>query len=120
MCGDENPLSLRLRFNADEGGAVHTVFRGHEGLQGYRGILHGGVISSILDSAMANCLFHQGIEALTGDLHVRFLKPVPCGASLAVRAWVETSLPPLYQLRAEISCGEIIMAKAEATFAKFN
>jgi acyl-coenzyme A thioesterase PaaI-like protein len=61
----------------DRDGAVHTVFKAHEGLQGYRGILHGGVITALLDAAMANCLFLKGVEALTGDLHVRFLKPVP-------------------------------------------
>jgi len=120
LCGDKNPLSLQLSFTADESGAVHTNFKAHEGLQGYRGILHGGVISSLLDAAMTNCLFHQGIEALTGDLRVRFLKPVPCSASLDIRAWVATSLPPLYQLRAELFCGETVMAKAEATFARFN
>jgi acyl-coenzyme A thioesterase PaaI-like protein len=120
MCGYENPLSLRLCFKADERGIVHTVFKGNEGLQGYRGILHGGVISSLLDAAMTNCLFNQGIEALTGDLRVRFLKPVPCTVSLDIRAWVETSLPPLYQLRAELVYGETVMARAEATFARFN
>lgn len=119
MCGNENPLSLRLSFKADEQGIVHTVFKGHEGLQGYRGILHGGVISSLLDSAMTNCLFHLGVEALTGDLYVKFLKPVPCTASLDIRAWVATSLPPLYQLRAELVCDETVMAWAEATFARF-
>ena len=120
MCGEENPLSLRLRFEPDENGAVHTVFKGHEGLQGYRGILHGGVISSLLDAAMTNCLFHLGVEALTGDLQVRFLKPVPCTVAVDIRAWVETSLPPLYQLRAELVCGETVMARAEGKFARFN
>ena len=120
MCGNENPFSLRLCFNTDAEGIVHTVFKGHEGLQGYKGILHGGVISSLLDAAMTNCLFHQGIEALTGDLHVRFLKPIPCNASLDIRAWVATSLPPLYQLRAELVYRETVMAWAEAGFARFN
>ncbi len=120
MCGEENPLSLRLRFEPDDNGAVNTIFKGHEGLQGYRGVLHGGVISSLLDAAMANCLFHQGVEALTGDLHVRFLKPVPCTVSVDIRAWVVTSLPPLYQLRAELVYQETVMAWAEAGFARFN
>lgn len=120
MCGEENPLSLRLSFKQDDNGAVHTVFKAHEGLQGYRGILHGGVISALLDAAMANCLFLKGVEALTGDLHVRFLKPVPCTASVDIRAWVETSLPPLYQLRAELVYEETVMAWAEAGFARFN
>jgi hypothetical protein len=120
MCGEQNPLSLRLCFEPDGNGAVFTIFKAHEGLQGYHGIIHGGVISALLDSAMANCLFHQGVEALTGVLHVRFLKPVPCTASVDIRAWVETSLPPLYQLRAELIYQETVMAWAEGKFARFN
>jgi acyl-coenzyme A thioesterase PaaI-like protein len=120
MCGEKNPLSLRLDFKPDGNGAVHTLFKAHEGLQGYHGVLHGGVISALLDAAMANCLFLKGVEALTGDLHVRFLKPVPCTVLVDIRAWVETSLPPLYQLRAELVYQETVMAWAEAGFAKFN
>jgi hypothetical protein len=48
------------------------------------------------------------------------LKPVPCTASVDIRAWVETSLPPLYELRAELLYQETVMARAEAGFAKFN
>ena len=118
LCGEKNPWSLRLRFKPDDNGAVHTVFKAHEGLQGYHGILHGGVISALLDSAMTNCLFHQGVEAVTGDLHVRFVKPVPCPESVVIRAWVVTSLPPLYRVRAELVCQETVMAWAEAKFAK--
>lgn len=120
LCGDKNPLSLQLSFTVDDTGVVHSVFKAHEGLQGYRGILHGGVISSLLNAAMTNCLFLQGIEALTGDLYVKFLQLVPCTASVDIRAWVQTSMPPLYQLRAELVYWETFMAWAEAKFARFQ
>jgi acyl-coenzyme A thioesterase PaaI-like protein len=35
-------------------------------------MLHGGVISSILDGTMTNCLFAHGTVAVTAELRVRF------------------------------------------------
>jgi acyl-coenzyme A thioesterase PaaI-like protein len=115
LCGEKNPWSLNLSFHADNGG-VMTKFQTRQALQGYKGIIHGGVISALLDAAMTHCLFHQGIRAVTGDLRVRFLKPVSCHGVLNLRAWILSATPPLYRLKAELSTGEQIMAWAKATF----
>jgi acyl-coenzyme A thioesterase PaaI-like protein len=93
-----------------------TRFEPDKELQGYDGIVHGGVIASLLDAAMTHCLFHRGIQAVTGDLHVRFVRPVDCNASLEIRAWVLSSNLPLYRLRAELVFDEHIAAWAEAKF----
>lgn len=116
MCGDLNQLSLRLKFVADGGGAVEAPFQGNSLLQGYDGILHGGVISSLLDAAMTHSLFHHGIEAVTGELTVKFVTPVPCDAGLTVRGWLVNATPPLYLLAAELLRSGVVMASAEAKF----
>lgn len=116
LCGDLNPRSLRLRFEVGEDGVVRTTFKAQADLQGYDDILHGGVIAALLDSAMTHCLFHQGVQAVTGDLRIRYLQPVQCSASLDIQAWLLSSHPPLYRLRAEILAGQQIMAWAEARF----
>ena len=81
LCGNRNPLSLGLSFHPGDCGDINATFQAHPRLQGYQGILHGGVSSALLDAAMTHCLFHQSIEAVTGDLHVRFLKSVPCNVT---------------------------------------
>lgn len=116
LCGNLNPRSLKLSFQAAEDGIVRTRFNAVTELQGYADILHGGVIASLLDVAMTHCLFHRGVQAVTGDLHVRFIQPVSCNASLEISAWVLSSYPPLYRLRAEIVLDERIVAWAEAKF----
>ena len=116
MCGEGNPFGLKLKFKLNEKGEACACFRGASRLQGYKGILHGGVISAILDSAMTNCLFLHGVEALTGKLEVRFLKPVPCDGTLKIIAGIITSRPPFHRLKAHMKCGEIEMAEAEAKF----
>ena len=109
-------MSLRLIFEPGVSGDVSASFQGNSLLQGYDGILHGGVISSLLDSAMAHCLFHRNIEAVTGELCIRFIMPVPYAAKVTLRAWLVTATPPLYLLKAELSHAETMMAFADAKF----
>lgn len=118
LCGHKNPWSLGLVFAPAGGGVVEAVVTLHRGLQGYEGILHGGVISSLLDAAMTHCLFHDGIEAVTGDLHVRFVQPVPCEKRVTLRSWILTSFSPLYRLRAELLLDGRLMAWGEGKFAR--
>ena len=116
LCGEANPWSLKLTFCMCGDGTVTASFDGKPELQGYLGILHGGVIASLLDAAMTHCLFHHGIEAVTADLHVRYAHAISCDAGLAIWASMVESRPPLYRLRAEISQDGRLMAWAEAKF----
>jgi len=116
MCGSDNPLSLGLTFRADNDGVVYGSFQSHHGLQGYDGYMHGGVISALLDSVMTHCLFHRGIKAVTGELTVRFKFPVPCTASLDLRAWVKLVVTPVYYVEAELLYEQQVMARAKAKF----
>jgi uncharacterized protein (TIGR00369 family) len=116
LCGNLNPRSLNLSFKEVGNDTVRAQFTAYAELQGYDGILHGGVIASLLDAAMMHCLFFAGVQAVTGDLHVRFLQPVPCNASMEIQARMLTSNPPLYHLRAEIIIDERVMARAGAKF----
>lgn len=118
LCGQKNPWSMGLVFVPAGGGSVETVVPLHRRLQGYDGILHGGVISSLLDAAMTHCLFHAGIEAVTGDLHVRFVQPVPCDKKITLRSWILTSFAPLYRVRAELLLEGRLMAWGEGKFAQ--
>src|ERR1035438_2203533 len=82
VCSGSNPYGLGLKFQPDGDGGVSTVFLAHAALEGYPGLVHGGVIASMLDGAMTNCLFAQGIVAVMGELNVRYWKPVLIGCKL--------------------------------------
>jgi len=84
--------------------------------QGYTGYLHGGVIAALLDSAMTNCLFAQGQAALTGELNVRFLKPVVISRPAIVSAQVAAAAPPLFYMAATLRQNGQWMARAAAKF----
>ena len=108
ICGEND--SLQLSFTADENG-VMARFQADSRWQGYQGVLHGGMISTLLDAAMTHCLFHHDVEALTADLQVRFLKPVPCTELLTLRARLVGQRRHLYELSADLCCTEGILAR---------
>ena len=115
-----NLFPFDLVFQQDGENRVQADFQSDSRLQGYVGIIHGGILSALLDTAMARCLHSQGVEAVTGALNVRFYEPVPCDANLSISAWVDESLPPLYHLRAEITVDNNRVCRAKAKFMQRN
>ena len=45
--------------------------------QGWDGIVHGGMISTLLDEAMAKLVYELGYHAVTASLEIKFKKPAP-------------------------------------------
>jgi len=57
-------------------------------LEGFREIVHGGVVAAVLDEAMSKAVLFSGIEALTAELRVRYRHTVRPGMVLHVRGWI--------------------------------
>ncbi|MEI9479272.1 MAG: hotdog domain-containing protein, partial [Deltaproteobacteria bacterium] len=76
VCGEKNPGGLRLSFDIDkEKKTLKTTFVGSPVYQGYDGILHGGILSALLDEAMAKLSYELGYGTVTASLEVRFKHP---------------------------------------------
>ena len=116
VCGPENESGLRLEFDTLEDGSVQTHFNCDAIYEGFPGMLHGGVITSLLDGAMTNCLFAHGRTGITGELKVRFCHPVATGQGSLVRAWIEVSSPPFHVLKAELIQDQQVKARATGKF----
>jgi acyl-coenzyme A thioesterase PaaI-like protein len=117
-CGTANPAGLALRYAPAPDGSVSACFHGTCSLEGYPGVLHGGVVATLLDGAMTNCLFAQGIEALTAELRVRYRAPVLATEPLTVRAWRQSTRRGVFELRAEIAQSGTVKAWAQAKFIR--
>lgn len=83
---DNNPDTVNLMFSEHPDGSVCADYTANHRHQGYTGLLHGGMTSTLLDAAMTHCLFMQGVQALTAELTVRFISPVCTGDKLMVCA----------------------------------
>jgi acyl-coenzyme A thioesterase PaaI-like protein len=83
VCGRDNPIGLHLQFYV-EGDKVCTSFTPREEHQGWPGILHGGIISTILDETVGRTCFLVDMWAVTAKFELQYLKPVPIGQELTV------------------------------------
>lgn len=128
VCGsrENNPDALELLFSQHPDGSVSAPFVVGPKHQGYSGLLHGGMTSTLLDAAMTHCLFMQGIKALTAELTVRFMAPIGLGQTLTVCAKLLGQRRSIYQLEAWLMSGlhiagqqmaaEQLLARASAKF----
>jgi len=87
VCGVENPVGLRLKFYETAPGEISATFTPPEHYQGYPGVLHGGIASSILDEAAGRA--HMGNPSVprfmfTARLEVKYRKNVPTGQPLRI------------------------------------
>jgi len=89
VCGKSNPIGLKLDF-AVEGDEYVTYFTPAKEHQGWVGIVHGGIVSTVLDEVMTRSVHVRGISAVTGEISVRFRKPTPVGKRLRFAGRVES------------------------------
>lgn len=89
VCGENNPSGLHLKFSIQEG-KVLTEFIPQKIHQGYKDIIHGGLISTLLDEAMVKAALMQGMPAVTAEITVRFKNPLITGEKAVIEAKIIT------------------------------
>jgi uncharacterized protein (TIGR00369 family) len=87
-CGKNNPDGMHLKFAWNEEGKRFICrFRLSRRYTGPPGHAHGGIIATILDEAMGKVNRIHNVVALTSEIRIRYLKPVPLGKSLRVESY---------------------------------
>jgi tRNA (adenine37-N6)-methyltransferase len=117
-CSDPADGGLGLKFQVGTDGGVRAIWTCPPGGESYPGIVHGGLIATLLDAAMVHALFARGIAARTGDLRIRYRNPVCIGSPLMVAAKLTETGDPLFLLEAELRQGTSLCAQAEAKFMR--
>ena len=86
-CGGANASGMKLPFEQDN---VNRRIMGRfvlgERYQGGGGFAHGGIIALLLDEAMGKVCRFRDVHAVTAELTVEYLKPVPLGKPLRVES----------------------------------
>jgi uncharacterized protein (TIGR00369 family) len=129
-CGPDNPDGMRLRFTYDEAGKRFlSRFRLSKRYVGPPGHAHGGVIATILDEAMGKVNKIRHVIALTKEMTVEYLKPVPLGTLLiaegrgrSVRGRVHSNVGEIRTENGEVlarSRGKFIAIDPEKMFGKY-
>jgi len=114
VCGKQNPAGLAVAFelNADAR-TISARFTPSEIHQGFEGIVHGGILSSLLDEAMAKLAFSLGIQAVTAELTVKFKSPAAPGEELRVSGRLIQETKKLVLAEATITRGPVVIAEAK-------
>jgi uncharacterized protein (TIGR00369 family) len=74
-CGSENPVGLHVSPQRADGRSRLTWQPGDD-YEGYRTVIHGGIVSTLLDEAMAYAALSLFKNCATAEMTVRFRKPV--------------------------------------------
>ncbi len=85
VCGPKNPIGLKLVFHFN-GKTIKTEFIPKKEHQGYLDIVHGGIISTLLDEAMVKLAIAMNMPAVTAQIDIRLKKALNVGTKLIVEA----------------------------------
>jgi uncharacterized protein (TIGR00369 family) len=112
-CGTQNPVGLGVDFKINrEQRTISAQFTPTDFHQGYEGIVHGGILSTLLDEAMAKLTVSLGIPAMTAEMTVTFRTPAAPGDKLSVSGRLIQETKKLIQAEAKIKRGAVVIAEA--------
>lgn len=98
-CGPDNPNGLKLAIEPTAEGVTARVLPA-AWTQGYHGIVHGGIICTLLDEIAVWAAHRIGHYAATGEINVRFKRSMEVGKA--------------YRLNGRITAVKSILALAES------
>lgn len=115
-CGPNKGLGLELKFYRNEDGTVFGNFFADSKYEGYSGIVHGGIIATLLDSVMTHCLLMKDIPALTGRLSIKYSTPIRTGTVVELEARIIDHFHQMFILEGKVSVDGKKVASAEAKY----
>jgi acyl-coenzyme A thioesterase PaaI-like protein len=118
VCGESNPSGLKLRFHTD-GRIVETRFRPRAEHIGFKGVVHGGLIATVLDEIMVwACAVQTRQFAYCAELTVRFQNPLPPGDEvIALGELVTNRKGKIFEARASLrNATNLLLAEATGKY----
>jgi acyl-coenzyme A thioesterase PaaI-like protein len=107
----KNNLGLKAFFYETENKELIAIFKPCEEHQSYPGRLHGGIAAAILDETIGRAiLMHHDKEiwGVTGELKMRFKKPIPLDQELKVIGRITKDTNRLFE-----GTGELILENGD-------
>ena len=97
---------------------MHAAYRIPDRFHGAPGIAHGGIVATILDEvSCAAAVFVIDRRVVTGELVVRYQRPVPVEVSLEIDAEIVGEAHPRYvEIEARVREGGVLLARSRGKF----
>ncbi len=119
VCGQGNPVGLKAVFEIDRGRrtARSRVIIPKQ-FQGWQSIVHGGVVTSLLDEAAIYVCRTLGEQFVTAEISVKFKKPVPVECEIEVRGELIKQNRRILHVQSWLEWdGEVLAEAASKVFA---
>jgi acyl-coenzyme A thioesterase PaaI-like protein len=121
VCGMQNPIGLKIIFEAD-GQRVWAQFTAHDEHQGYPGVLHGGITFALLDEVIGRVAMEVDESSpwmMTAKAEMRYRKPVPIGEELTLMGELTRVRSRAIEGRGELRLSDgTIAVEASAMYVK--
>lgn len=116
-CGLENPIGLKMAFYEDDEGRVVANFTPGDEHQGYPGVVHGGIVTALLDEVLGRVAIAAERWMVTGRLNIRFRRPISVGETLTIVGEAISWKKHVLEARGEIRLADgQVGAEATGTF----
>ncbi len=118
VCGVMNTAGLQIEFFNDGPDACHATVTLDDRFQGYPGVVHGGIVATMLDETSSRSVLAGNPDRLmfTAKLEVRYRQPVPTNRPLTLRGRVEKDRGRLVMVSGDVSLEDgTILAEANVT-----
>jgi acyl-coenzyme A thioesterase PaaI-like protein len=117
-CGAQNATGLQLVFHRD-GDEIWAEYTPDERFQGFPGVLHGGVLATMLDETLSRAAVFAGQWMMTARLEIRYRRAAPLGRPLRVSAQPTRIRAKMVSARGAVVLAdepEVVLAEAEGVF----
>jgi uncharacterized protein (TIGR00369 family) len=101
ICGKANEQGLRLEWTTREN-KTESKWLPKKSFQGWKGIVHGGILAALLDEAMTRLAWQIHGDAVTAEITVRFVSPARIDEPLLIQGDVEEARGRLIPAKSEI------------------
>ena len=116
-CGELSEIGLHLKLNLEKG-RCWTDLALPRRFEGWEGIIHGGIVCTILDEVMAWSLVAQDNWGVTARMSVEFRRPVMVGRPIRAEGWITEDRRRIHVTAARIvdTTTGVELAAAQATY----
>jgi acyl-coenzyme A thioesterase PaaI-like protein len=124
VCGLRNPIGLKIVFEEDrELTEVHARLSVPETYRSYPGVVHGGIVATILDETSGRALMlHAGDQNLffaTARIEIRYRQATPTQTPLLAVGWVERAGESRARVRGELRLEDgTVLASCESLIVR--
>jgi len=121
VCGVENHHGLKISFYIESAGKVIAKTTVPDHFQSYPGIVHGGIITAMLDEVSGRTIMDEATKTrwmVTASINVRFRRPVPVETPLTLVGILKEDSGRMAKVHGEIRDeNDVLLAESEALMA---